>query len=140
MIIFCTERFKAEYKKLTKQNAYRDLQNELIDNFFYRSDDQISYGAKISGTNTKRLVKKRIAGRGGYRVYFYAYVLDNKVFLSYLYPKTGPVGKMAINDEFETLIMEETLEAIDSNDLFEVTVVDRRLNFTPTGSNSDALN
>jgi mRNA-degrading endonuclease RelE of RelBE toxin-antitoxin system len=139
MIIFCTESFKAEYKKLNKQNAYRILENEIIDNFFNCSDDQIFHGVKMSGPDDKMVVKKRIGGRGGFRVYFYAYIHDKIVYLYYLYPKTGPAGKVSLNSKFEAIINNEAKKAIDYNELLEMSVVDGRLNFANTKLNDETV-
>jgi hypothetical protein len=131
MIIYCTERFETEFKKLIKQNAYRTLEEKIMESFFHCSDDQAQLGSKISGTKDKMVIKKRIAGRGGYRVYFYAYFFEQKLYLSYLYPKTGPAAKISLNSKFEALIINETVEAIEKNELLKVSIIEGRLHFIP---------
>ncbi|NIJ52860.1 hypothetical protein [Dyadobacter arcticus] len=135
MNIYCTERFKSEFKKLIKYNSYKILERQVIDNFFNCSDDQIRHGTTISSSSYRSVVKKRIGGRGGFRAYFYVYVMDNKIYLSYIYPKTGSEGKISLSKAFRKLIIDETDEAIDRNDLFEISVLNGRLDFISTRSN-----
>jgi len=129
MIVFCTERFKTEYTKLIKRNSYRDLEKELINGFFNRSDEQVFAGYKITGTDSRRIIKKRLGGSGGYRVYFYAYITEKKAYLGYVYPKTGSEGKQSLNADFETMLIREIKEAILSDELYELKIENEKLIF-----------
>lgn len=129
MVIYCTARFKFEYLKLIKLNAYRHLEEEFIETFFNRTDDFVFHGVTIVGNKSRRVIKKRIGGRGGFRVYFYAYISDSKLYLSYIYPKAGPQGKVSLNKQFETLIISETADAILGDRLFVLTVSEEKVIF-----------
>jgi hypothetical protein len=129
MIVYCTEHFKSEYKKLVKYNSYKNLEREIIDNFFNGSDDQIRQGITLARDSYPKVIKKRLGGRSGYRVYFYIFVSDDKIYLGYIYPKTGPEGKDSLNRKFENMIVDEIEEAIYKNQLLELTVLNGTLDF-----------
>jgi len=76
MKIFCTAGFEKIFKRLSKKNAYRDLEKEIVEYFF---------------------AKKRLSGSGGYRTYFYIMVKDDSLYLMFLHPKTGPDGSPKIS-------------------------------------------
>ena len=129
MVIFCTTRFKTDYHKLLKSNAYRDLEEELIISFFNKSDEEICHGITIVGNKDRRVIKKRLGGRGGFRIYFFAYIVDSKVYLSHIYPKTGPQGKKSLNKQYETMLIAETADAIITGQLFVLSVKGGKLSF-----------
>ncbi|MCF0041220.1 hypothetical protein [Dyadobacter fanqingshengii] len=105
------------------------MEGEIIQSFFNKSDDEISHGITIVGNKNRRVVKKRLAGRGGFRIYFFAYIVDSKVYLSYVYPKTGPQGKASLSKQFETMLISETADAIIADQLFLMSVKDGKLHF-----------
>lgn len=129
MVVFCTKRFKVEYGRLLKSNAYRDLEVELIQSFFNRSNEEICHGITIVGNKDRKVIKKRIGGRGGFRIYFFAYIAEGKVFLSHIYPKTGPQGKTSLGKQFEALLISETADAIVTDQLFVLSAKDGKLCF-----------
>ena len=130
MWIYCTERFKSEYHQLIKNNSYKSLTEALISGFFRGTPGQIMHGVVIIGNGDKKVIKKRLAGRGGFRTYFYAYVSKETVYLSYVYPKTGSMGKQSLSAAFEKILINETAEAIESSNLHLVTESSGRLTFS----------
>lgn len=130
MRIYCTERFKTEYHLLIKNNSYKSITESLISGFFRGTPEQIMHGVVIIGTGDNKVIKKRLAGRGGFRTYFYAYVSKETVYLSYVYPKTGSLGKQSLSTAFEKILINETAEAIRGNKLHLVTESEGKLHFS----------
>jgi len=133
MRIYCTERFKSEYHLLIKNNSYKSLTEALISAFFRGTPDQIMHGVVIIGTGDKKVIKKRLSGSGGFRTYFYAYISGETVYLSYVYPKTGSLGKQSLSPAFEKILINETTEAIQNNNLHLITESSGRLTFSKPG-------
>ncbi|ACT96723.1 hypothetical protein [Dyadobacter fermentans] len=69
MRIYCTERFKTEYHLLIKNNSYKSITESLISGFFRGTPEQIMHGVVIIGTGDNKVIKKRLAGRGGFRLF-----------------------------------------------------------------------
>ncbi|SDD43638.1 hypothetical protein SAMN04487996_10136 [Dyadobacter soli] len=130
MRIYCTDRFKSEYEILLKNNSYKSLPEALISAFFKGTSAQIMHGAVIIGTGDKKVIKKRLAGSSGFRTYFYAYISKDAVYLSYVYPKTGSLGKQSLSTAFEKILINETADAIQDDNLHVVTESEGRLTFS----------
>ena len=130
MRIYCTERFKSEYHQLIKNNSYKSLTEALISAFFRGTPEQIMHGVLIVGRGDKKVIKMRLSGRGGFRTYFYAYISGETVYLSYVYPKTGSLGKQSLSTAFEKVLINETADAIVNNELYVITELHGRLSFS----------
>jgi hypothetical protein len=66
MEIFCIDEFKAEFEKLVSKKAYRLIEQEIIDYFFSKSDDELCSGTRLNNSVTTPYIKKRLNGRGGF--------------------------------------------------------------------------
>lgn len=86
-------------------------------------------GTRLNNSDTTPYIKKRLQGRGGFRVYFLLIVKDENVYLMYLHPKTGTLGYENITDESKALPYKKVLECIKTNNLFIVTVENNKLTF-----------
>lgn len=115
-----------------KKNPYKTLQEAFISAFFTGSAEQIMHGVLIIGTGDKKVIKKRLAGRSGFRTYFYAYISNEAIYLSFVYPKTGPLGKDSLSKEFEKILIDETADAIRNQNLLLVTEREGCISFSPT--------
>ena len=120
MRIFCTVEFEKIFKKLSKKNAYRDLEKEIVDYFFAEKID-FSGGKRLGGHAENPYIKKRLGGSGGYRTYFYVIVKDDNIYLMFLHPKTGPDGSPNITDDAKTQLLKDLISDIKLGSLLLVT-------------------
>ncbi len=120
MKIFCTAEFEKIFKRLSKKNAYRDLEKEIVEYFFAENID-FSGGRRLGGHAENPYIKKRLGGSGGYRTYFYIIVKDNSLYLMFLHPKTGPDGSTNITDEVKTQLLRDLISDIKSKRLLCLT-------------------
>lgn len=117
MQIFCTSEFKTEFKKLIGKKSYSDLKNELISYFFIKK--KIS-GTRLNASIYPPLIKKRLKGKGGYRVYFLWYIKNDKLYLMYVHPKTGVYGVSNIDSKLLKELSQKLYNDIKNNTVFEM--------------------
>lgn len=129
MTILCLEDFKAAYEKLKKKNSYSSIETDIIEYFFNKNVQELISGTRLNNSDTTPYIKKRLKGRGGFRVYFLLIVKDENLYLMYLHPKTGTLGYENITDESKALLYKKVLECIKTNNLFMITVENNKLTF-----------
>lgn len=130
MKVYCLVEFKNQFEKLKKNNSYKDLEKDIISNFFGKNTkDFFGNGARLNGTNDAPFIKKRIAGSSGWRFYYLLLIKDDRIYLMYLHPKTGSDGASTTTKEYEKSLYNEVLSCIKSNDLYTVTVSGNKLKF-----------
>ena len=134
MNIFCLDDFKAEFEKLTSKKSYNDLEQVIINYFFNRSEIELCSGIRLNNSEETPYIKKRLKGRGGYRVYFLLVIRQGNVYLMFVHPKTGSDGSENITDESKAFLYKKVLKCIKSNDLYHLTINDSldTLNFKKT--------
>lgn len=120
MHVYCLEDFKAEFEKLVTKKQYKSLQQEIIDYFFDKTAQQLSSGTRLNNSDDFPYIKKRLGGSGGFRCYFLLIIKDEKLYLLFVHPKTGPMGASNINDESKAYLYKKVLECIKSGDLYEL--------------------
>ena len=92
MKIFSTPEFKHEFEKLIKNNSYKYLSKEIINNYFGQNIENISSGTKLNGNSPNAFIKKRIGGSGGSRLYLLIVQTSDSIYLTFIHPKTRPAG------------------------------------------------
>ena len=122
MRIFCTEDFKIEFEKLISKKQYSTIQTDIVTYFFNKKIEQLLSGANLNNSTHTPYIKKRLRGRGGFRIYFLALIKDENIYLMFLHPKTGPMGATNITDKSKALLYKNVLKAIKTNQLFIVDV------------------
>lgn len=134
MNIYCLDDFKAEFEKLTSKKSYNDLEQVIINYFFNSSVIDLCSGIRLNNSEETPYIKKRLKGRGGYRVYFLLMILQGNVYLMFVHPKTGSEGSENITDESKAFLYKKVLKCIKSNDLYHLTINDSQdtLNFKKT--------
>lgn len=120
MKFYCLEDFKAEFDKLKSKKSYRTLEAEIINYFFGKTIDELKTGVRLNHSLDKPYIKKRLGGRGGFRVYFLLIMTKEAVYFMYVHPKTGSRGSTNITDESKAYLYKNVLERIKSNNLFEM--------------------
>lgn len=126
MKILCHEDFKVEFEKLKDKKSYRDLEKVLIDYFFNKSVDNLMSGTRLNNSDNTPYIKKRLSGSGGYRAYFLLLIKDEQLILMFVHPKTGSVGSPNITDESKAYLYKKVLSTIESNDLYELKLNDKK--------------
>jgi hypothetical protein len=129
MTVFCLEEFKVQFEKLKKNNSYSSVEEDIIEYFFEKEISQLSSGTRLNNSDGTPYIKKRLNGRGGFRVYFLLVIRNEKIYLMFLHPKTGSLGYENITDDSKSLLYKKVLEKIKANDLYEVTVESKKLVF-----------
>jgi hypothetical protein len=129
MTVFCLEEFKVQFEKLKKNNSYSSVEEDIIEYFFEKEISQLSPGTRLNNSDDTPYIKKRLNGRGGFRVYFLLVIRNEKIYLMFLHPKTGSLGYENITDDSKSLLYKKVLEKIKANDLYEVTVESKKLVF-----------
>jgi hypothetical protein len=129
MTVFALEEFKIEFDKLKKKNSYATIEKEIISYFFSDNPSQINSGVRLNNSDTVPYIKKRLNGSGGLRIYFLLIILDEKVYLMFVHPKTGSLGYDNISDKSKGWLYKKALNDIESNNLFLLTVVNDELKF-----------
>ncbi len=92
MNLFCIEDFKIEFERLIKKRSYQSLQDELIAYFFIKEVKDVISGTRLNGSSDTPLIKKRLDGSGGFRVYYLLLIIKNNLYFMYVHPKTGSLG------------------------------------------------
>lgn len=120
MTILCLEDFKVEFDKLKSKKSYRTIEDDLINYFFNKTIEQLCSGTRLNQSNEAPYIKKRIKGRGGFRFYYLLIIKNNRLYLMYVHPKTGPNASSNIDDKSKTYLYKKVYEAIKSNDLYKI--------------------
>ena len=120
MDIFCIEEFKSAVESLKKHKPYRELEKDVINYFFDKTSTEISSATLLNNNTTTPYLKKRLNGSGGFRSYYLLLIKDDKVYLMFIHPKSGPQGSSNITDEAKAKFYKRVLEAITTNELYSV--------------------
>lgn len=115
---YSTETFKEEYDKLIRKNSYKELSKFIISELI---DGNIELGTVLNINNPGTpFIKRRINGRGGYRLYLVLLKLKNKVILGFVHPKKGTFGYENITTEKIKLILKDIIESTKENNLYKI--------------------
>ena len=129
MKIFCIEDFKTEFDNLIKKKSYYSSEIELYDYFKNKEIPNIFSATNLNNDPKRPYLKKRLEGRGGYRIYYYVLILEAKVYLGFIHPKTGAYGKETLNPKEIKENFKKILYSIKNNDLYEIIFEDKKLKF-----------
>ncbi|MEQ6118567.1 hypothetical protein [Reichenbachiella sp. MALMAid0571] len=129
MDIYCIEEFKKEFEQLISKKNYRSLTKDIIEYFFDKNIDGLKSGTRLNNNDETPYIKKRIGGRGGFRLYFLLIIRKESLYLLFVHPKTGPDGSQNITDEAKAKLYKRVLECIKSNFLYRLEVEGNKLKF-----------
>ncbi len=121
-MLYCIEDFYDEYEKLRKNNSYKEIKQQVIENFLDKDMEALKSDTRLNNSDDFPYIKKRIGGRGGFRVYYLVVVRDSNVYLMFVHPKTGKFGSSNITDEAKKLLFKKVIACIEQDDVFEVTL------------------
>jgi len=136
MEIYCLPEFLIEFKKLKSKKPYRSLEKDIITYFFDpKKTESLHFqsGTNLNNSITTPYIKKRLNGSGGYRFYFLLLIKDEKIYLLFVHPKSGPDGAENITDESKAELYKKVLLAIESENYLKVSCDKERnqLTFSP---------
>lgn len=110
---FSISPLRSDLANYCKKDTYLNCKSDLC-SFFHGKDMATIFALPIliAPSNNFRLIKSRIDNSlytkgksGGYRLYFYADMVNESVYLLGYYPKTGPSGKSdLLTTELKSLI------------------------------------
>lgn len=131
LTFYCSNSFKDEYTKLIKKKSYNDLEPALIDflGIDKKNIQDFFEGTKLNGNvdADPSLIKKRLLGSSGYRLYYYLYIVKNKIYFISIHPKTGKRGKA--NEEDIKEIKKQFKIDLQNNDVFKISVENKKIVF-----------
>ncbi len=128
MELYCLEEFKIEFEKLKSKKSYRTLEQDIINYFFDKKIEQLRSGTRLNHSNQVPYIKKRLGGRGGFRVYFLLIIKKESIYFMFVHPKTGAQGSDNITDESKAYLYKKILECIHSKDLYKMSLDETKKN------------
>lgn len=137
MKIYCTPEFKKEYDNLLAKNSYADLPRVIIEYFFGKPIADLQSGSRIFNIPKAPYIKKRLNGRGGYRIDFQLIEKeDGEVILVFVYPKTGKHGQQDLSTDFRKTLLKSLILSRKEGTLLELSSDDKgeKINFKPSES------
>ena len=130
MPIYCLEEFKKEFDKLSSKKNYKTLEKEIISYFSNKTAEELSSGVRLNNSEHEPYIKKRLRGSGGFRFYFLLIIKNDKLYLMFVHPKTGPLGSSNITDDSKSMLYKKVLEAIKINDVYQMDLSGKSIVFT----------
>lgn len=131
--IFCLPEFEEEYRKLIKNNSYKSLTKELLKFLNTESIDELASGTLLNRDQAVPYIKKRLSGRGGFRLYYLLIIKNDSVYLLFVHPKTGSKGASNISDEAKKDLYVKAVDLIKEEKMIRVLIDEegKTLQFTP---------
>jgi hypothetical protein len=112
--------FKTEFDKLKRKNSYSGIEKDIIDYFFHKTAIELASGTRLNGHSEIPYIKKRLEGKGGFRIYFLLIIKNGCLYLMYIHPKTGTLGRENISREEKAALYKDVLEAIKTANLYKL--------------------
>ena len=126
MGLYCTGEFRDEVEKLRKTGSHAGIEADIIEAYCnttfaeWRTGDLLF--AVPTGAPDALFLKRRLDGRGGFRVYGIAKVRAQSFYLGFIHPKTGRFGGENLTDEKRKWVPKHILSCIKSGELLELVV------------------
>ncbi len=129
MDIDCTPEFKQEFEKLKKNKSYHSLVSTLVD-FLSNNDHNFATGSNLNHNDKTPYIKKRINGAGGYRLYYYYIIVNQRITLMFIHPKTGSSGFESVSVTKRNQLLEDREKCILDKDLYKIVIKNEEIVFT----------
>lgn len=120
MEILCLPNFKVEVDRLKKNNSYRGIESEIIEEFFDKNILDFKKGSRLNASDDCPYIKGRIGGRSGYRIYYMLIIEKDILYLMYIHPKKGAFGAENITDDFMKELLKDVATASEKNQFLSV--------------------
>lgn len=124
MNLFCIEDFKIEFEKLKSKKSYKTLETDIHNYFYKKTIDQLKSGTLLNANNEKPFLKKRLKGKGGFRIYYYLFIHKENIYLAFVHPKTGKFGSENIEEKYKAEIQKKVIQSIKENSAYLVKLGD----------------
>ena len=123
MRIFMSPDFIEEVRKILKSKGHADCEQAIIEAIYKKGmDDIVQVGStkKIGGTNDTPFIRKRLEGAGtgksgGYRLYFWAFKIEDDVYLIFIHPKTGRRSSTNLSTKGQKQLVDDFKKFRDAN-------------------------
>lgn len=131
MELYCIEDFKVEFEKLKSKKSYKTIEQEIINYFFGKTSQELCSGTRLNQSVEAPYIKKRLMGKGGYRLYFLLIIRKESLYLMFVHPKTGSHGSGNLTEESKAYLYKKVLDCIESENLYRLSLDDSgmKLNF-----------
>ncbi|ANH81608.1 hypothetical protein A8C56_12035 [Niabella ginsenosidivorans] len=103
-----------------QKNSCKSIKTEIIEYFFSKSVDELKAGVRLNNSDEQPYVKKRLKGRGGFRIYYLLLIKNVNLYLMFVPLKTGSPGADNITDESNAYLYKKVLECIRSSELYKI--------------------
>ncbi len=132
MEFYCIEDFKVEFEKLKTKKSYKTIEQEIINYFFGKTSEELCSGTRLNHSLEAPYIKKRLMGKGGYRLYFLLIIRKESLYLMFVHPKTGSYGSENMTEESKAYLYKKVLDCIESKNLYRLSLDDsgKKLNFS----------
>ena len=105
--------FIAEVRLILKSKAHSDCEQAIIDAIYQSTMDeivQVGNTKKIGGTEDTPFVRKRLEGMGtgssgGYRLYLWAFKVNDDIHLLFIHPKKGRRSSTNLSKKGQRLVV-----------------------------------
>lgn len=147
MRIFMSPTFIEEVRKLSKSKDHTDCEKTLIESVYTKTLDEIIQGGaakKLGGTPNTPFIRRRLQGQGtgksaGYRLYLWAFRIENDIYLIYMHPKTGRRSTMNISSDYQKELVREFKKFRDAGDMVLTKLSKDRSRILIEGKNNKAI-
>lgn len=128
MNFYCIDDFKVEFEKLIAKNSYKSIETEIIEYFFNKPAEELKAGVRLNNSDDQPYIKKRLKGRGGFRIYYLLLIKNDNLYLMFVHPKTGSLGADNITDESKAYLYKKVLECIKASRLYKIELSENKRN------------
>lgn len=109
MRVFMSPTFIKEVRKLLKSKDHADCEQVIIESIYNRTLEEVIQGGttkKLGGGPDTPFVRRRMQSQGkgksaGYRLYLWAFKIEDDIYLLYIHPKTGRRSAANISPEYQ---------------------------------------
>jgi hypothetical protein len=107
--------FIDEVRRLLRSNDHTDCERVLIETVYKATLEEVIQGGsakRLGGGPNTPFIRRRMESHGkgkssGYRLYLWAFKVENDIYLLYLHPKTGRRSATNISTEFQKELVVE---------------------------------
>lgn len=125
MRVFMSPTFIEEVRKLVRSKDHIDCETVLIGSVYNKTLTEVIQGGsakKLGGSNDTPFVRRRLqrmgkGKSGGYRLYLWAFKIEEDLYLLYMHPKTGRRSAINISTEYQKELVVEFKKFRESGEM-----------------------
>ncbi len=136
MKIFCTQDFLNKINTLEKKNNYSNIFEDVCDYFSDKNIEELHITKEllrnspgISSINKYRIPNSSIGigKRGSYRCISMCNVNADRVYIDFIYPKTGSEGSDNITKEGIKKISKDIINSINNGTIYQIDILNKQI-------------